>query len=414
MKARSSNDDTGRLYAVDQTSGTYVGPLYAADEIVQAFDVAEENLAGIRLQIGTYGRRPETQVRLRVREASATHCLREVVLDARSFEDNAWQLFPFPPLAARGQRLTLSIRSEGTGEAAAIALWMNDRAAPCATRNGAPLAGAICFVPRFAIAGETALDAVLFEEGAAPALAKPGAVRQLLRQCLHAEEISFLRLVHLADGVRRARGELGGLQRILSIGAGGGYHEGYLAARMPNVEVVASDWRIGEDPHALSNLRWESRDITTWDEKSDYDLVFSIECLEHIADPVRAFRHMADKVRRRGCFYISVPFASAAEQADPDLRRREWETHEHHRPGFSFADLEAMFTENGFGVVHAANMFHGALSQRVHALLGGLSSEIREAVLGDTVRLLLHDLEGPRAEHRGHATGICMLGRRLD
>ena len=55
-----------------------------------------------------------------------------------------------------------------------------------------------------------------------------------------------------------------------------------------------------------------------------FDLVFSIECLEHIEDYRRAFRHKAARVRPGKYLYISVPLASRDQQRDPDLRRTAW------------------------------------------------------------------------------------------
>src|SRR5205823_4553001 len=105
--------------------------------------------------------------------------------------------------------------------------------------------------------------------------------------------------------------------RILSIGSGGGLHEAFLAVRFPSARVVGVDLREPMVRTDLPNLEFLKGDLLDPRFRASLplsDLVFSIECLEHIEDDESVLRGMADRVRPGGTLYLQVPFASEEEQ----------------------------------------------------------------------------------------------------
>jgi hypothetical protein len=122
---------------------------------------------------------------------------------------------------------------------------------------------------------------------------------------------------------------------------------------------------------------------------------------------------MAAKVRPGGYLYISVPFASREEQQDEEFKRINWEEYQHFVPGFTFDDLNTLFAENHFKVIHSGNMFFWDLYPKLNHLLSKMDGKRVQACLPELVDLFLLDIKpylvGSR--HEG-ALGVCVLGQK--
>jgi len=232
-----------------------------------------------------------------------------------------------------------------------------------------------------------------------------------LVQCLKWKDFFFLRLAHLMDAVGRIPEPI---VDVLSFGAGMGYQDAFLAGRCSWLQVKATDWKLRNAEFPMPNLRFETLDLLDPPpEDEQYDFVFSIECLEHIADYHRAFRHHAARVKMGKYLYVSVPYASRDQQQDPELCRAAWELAEHVVPGFAFEDLQAMFETNGFEVLHASNMFHLDVVLPVRHILDAASPADIEASADALAHLLLLDLQDRRVSTSTESEGIRFLGRRV-
>jgi trans-aconitate methyltransferase len=228
-------------------------------------------------------------------------------------------------------------------------------------------------------------------------------------QCVNLRRYFFPRLAHLADAFGRA-GE--GLERVLAIGVGTGYQEAFLAGRIPGLDLLATDVERQIVDFPMPNLRFETLDLLAEPGPERYDFVFSIECLEHVEDYRRAFRNHAARVAPGKFLYISVPFASREEQRDEELRRIAWEEFEHYTPGFAFEDLDELFAENGFEVVHASNMFFTDVMLPVRAIVEAIDAGTLEAGAEAIARLELLAVRDRRVESCREAEGIRFLGRK--
>lgn len=228
-------------------------------------------------------------------------------------------------------------------------------------------------------------------------------------ECLRMKRHFFLRLAHLADAVGRIPDPL---TDVLAIGVGAAYQEAFLAGRFPDLQIEATD--IDQPPceFPMPNLRFSRLDLTAPPRAAQCDLVSSIECLEHIEDPRRAFAHQVAMARPGRYVYVSVPFATRAEQADPDLCRAAWDLCGHYRPGFAFEDLEEMCAENGVDIVHASNMFYVDVIVPARQVLDRMSAGEFECAAEALARMMLLDLRERRATSFREAEGIRVLGRK--
>ena len=83
---------------------------------------------------------------------------------------------------------------------------------------------------------------------------------------------------------------------------------------------------------SIQNICLDVLDILNPSVNVKYDLVYSIEVLEHIQDDVRAAHNM-HRLSNRYIFCL-VPYATTLENSDVQLRKRAFERHGHYVYGY--------------------------------------------------------------------------------
>jgi SAM-dependent methyltransferase len=104
-------------------------------------------------------------------------------------------------------------------------------------------------------------------------------------------------------------------KRILDAGSGAGDHTIYLARRYPDADILGVDLdsalvdRANESVRriGLRNIRFEAADLTAFESPADFDLIISIDVLEHIPDQPKALRRLAQALRPGGWSYYHIP-----------------------------------------------------------------------------------------------------------
>ncbi|WP_326542801.1 class I SAM-dependent methyltransferase [Pseudorhodoferax sp.] len=223
--------------------------------------------------------------------------------------------------------------------------------------------------------------------------------------------LGLFRLIHLVDAVVKLPQAP---KRIFSIGSGVGYHEAILARLFPSSQVVAIDIDERAPRYPQANLVSMRMDIlsSTAPLPGTADFVYSIECLEHIADDRAAFAAMSRLLARSGHFYIEVPYANESERQDPQLREHEWKHFEHHTPGYDRAQLAALAQENGLGVVEQGNVFWSPLQSLVWAATEKFPEDAMRNWMAPLISLLHGDIRAEEAQGRHQALGVKMLCRK--
>ena len=313
------------------------------------------------------------------------------------FQDGAWERFVFDAVAD-SQDVNYCFSIETDGEQDDITF----------SRTG----GEIEFREHYFEELARLLDPLLFRDSSAQ-LVSPRFERYLDRHIywgIALKQYFFLRLVHLCDAVGRIRQRYGDLERVLSVGCGMAYQEAFIAGRLPQVLLHATDSDPCPIQYPMPNLTMGILDLLAGPGEPEYDLVFSIECLEHISDYRTAFRNKASRVSVGGFLYISVPFATREEQKDDELRQNAWEYAQHVTPGFSFEDLKELFEDNKIDVLHASNMFFCDLVHPLRSFVDLTDHAVLDAGSGHIAKLYLRDLSDRRATGCREAEGIRFLG----
>lgn len=223
--------------------------------------------------------------------------------------------------------------------------------------------------------------------------------------------LGLFRLAHLLDAVRRSQG----IRSVLSVGSGLGCHEAFLAVTRPDLDVVGVDLRIPRFEGSLPNLRFIKGDLFQSEVRGKLpaaDLVYSIECLEHIEDDEFVFGVMVSCLTPGGRLYLQVPFANVREQADPDLGRREREQHEHVRPGYDEARLRDLAGRHGLTVDQISAAFRFPLQGFVSAGIEKITDDFLAPRWRQVFALIETDVRDGLASNRAEATAIRMLARK--
>jgi hypothetical protein len=373
------------------------GPLFRGRVAVVRFRASHEFLNGVSVRVGTGRRRVDSTATLTLYDRDATTVLRRVARSTLEFDDGEWELFPFESIAQSGGiTYCFTLATDAEDEA----VWVCGEAA-CEYREH--------YFDELAYL----LDPLLFRGRAAPRIPQH-LTRYLDRhvyECIRLKRYFFLRVVHLADALGRI-GHADRVTRVLSVGAGAAFQEAFIAGRFAHMQVHATDVEPCPIEYPMPNLTFGRLDLLAGPGAAEHDLVFSIECLEHIADYRTAFRNKVSRVAPGKYLYVSVPFASKEEQQDEQLRRHSWEHAQHVTPGFAFTDLEELFADNGLDVIHASNMFWCELVHPLRALADRLDDAALESGAAQIARLYLNDVREARARDSKEAEGIRFLGRK--
>ncbi len=170
----------------------------------------------------------------------------------------------------------------------------------------------------------------------------------LLDRILKRRKWAVHRHVHLCAAFEECARN-GGLASFISIGCGSGLTELYLANRHPEVQFTLTDFdesrlavvRKAAAAGSLKNVQLDRLDLLNPGDAGHYDMVASIEVLEHIYDDKTA----ATNYRSLSSHYVYtlVPYCTEEDLTDAKEVRRAWVRLCHYRPGYTERTLTDLF-----------------------------------------------------------------------
>lgn len=158
----------------------------------------------------------------------------------------------------------------------------------------------------------------------------------------------YLRYLHAREAILLASD----IKTVLVIGAGHGLAELGLALEFPNIEFYLTDHAqathsqlVCRDRVAkwnINNVHFFELDILSPKPNiGNYDLVYSVEVLEHIENASKAVKNMIQIANKY--IFCLVPFAESALNDDSFSRERALIRHGHHVVGYDSETLLALF-----------------------------------------------------------------------
>lgn len=174
--------------------------------------------------------------------------------------------------------------------------------------------------------------------------------------------VVFLRAWYVRRELRRLVTSFPGNQtvNVLDAGTGFGQYAYFLAHEFPNVEVLAVDVKedylenaerfIGRTPER-DRVRFAKIDLTVLDISERFDLILSVDVMEHIEEDRAVFRNFERVLNPGGYVVINTP----SDLGGSDVGGVEDESfiEEHVRPGYNREELSAKLRESGLNTVRA-------------------------------------------------------------
>lgn len=159
---------------------------------------------------------------------------------------------------------------------------------------------------------------------------------------------------------------------VLDAGSGFGQYSWHIARKHNNWRVKAIDIKKDEinecqyffKKAGINNVAFEVQDLTAYVKENAYDLILSVDVLEHILEDVKVMKSAYISLKEDGVFLISTP----SDQGGSDIHHEGDESFisEHVRDGYSIDDIAIKLKIAGFSEIRAMYSYgvFGSLSWR--------------------------------------------------
>jgi SAM-dependent methyltransferase len=166
----------------------------------------------------------------------------------------------------------------------------------------------------------------------------------------------FLREWHVKRELRRQLANRSGAIDVYDAGCGFGQYSYYIATRFPNVHLHAIDVKEEQiddcrrffGSRGLSQCSFAVEDLTRITHESRFDLILSVDVMEHIPDDIGVFRNFFRALRPGGTLIVNTPSNLGGSDAHSD--EDESFIEEHARNGYGVDEIRSKLTGAGFTV----------------------------------------------------------------
>ncbi|MGM0507072.1 MAG: class I SAM-dependent methyltransferase [Bacteroidota bacterium] len=169
-------------------------------------------------------------------------------------------------------------------------------------------------------------------------------------------DVLFLRSWYLRREIRRwIRARKESSFHVLDAGSGFGQYDRFLLEATPSVEIVAVDVKEEYLLDAASYMRssgygdriqYQEIDLLELEMENEFDLILSIDVLEHIEEDREVLRRLYRALRPGGTLMVHSPSHFSIRDAGDE----ESFVDEHARTGYSDSDLREKLMSAGFSV----------------------------------------------------------------
>jgi len=173
-------------------------------------------------------------------------------------------------------------------------------------------------------------------------------------------DLLLLRAWHVHKELKTFKSECGDAPNILDAGAGFGQYSFWMWKRFKNCSILAVD--VKEEQVADCNnffrqiragekVKFIVDDLTVFKRDNLYDLVLSVDVMEHILEDVLVFKNFHASMKKGGMLLISTP----SDQGGSDVQGESDSSfiEEHVRDGYNIKEIEQKLLSAGFSKVEA-------------------------------------------------------------
>lgn len=187
-------------------------------------------------------------------------------------------------------------------------------------------------------------------------------------------DILLLRTWHVKKALRKISGEFPGEANILDAGSGLGQYTWRMSGMNSRWKIKAVDINREqiEDCRKFFNktsranrVQFETADLTRLSENASYNIILSVDVMEHIEEDTKVFRNFHNALKANGVLIISTP----SDKGGSDVHDEHGESFidEHVRDGYSVNDISGKLRGAGFREVKATYTYGkpGSISWRL-------------------------------------------------
>lgn len=173
-------------------------------------------------------------------------------------------------------------------------------------------------------------------------------------------DLLLLRAWHVHKELRWWMNNASAKKEILDAGAGYGQHSYWLSSKLNDCNILAVD--VKEEQVADCNnfftsigrgnrVKFVVDDLTIYKTDNKYDLVISVDVMEHILEDVQVFKNFVASLKKGGMLLISTP----SDQGGSDVHGDDESSfiEEHVRDGYNIKEIEEKLRSAGFSKVEA-------------------------------------------------------------
>lgn len=168
-------------------------------------------------------------------------------------------------------------------------------------------------------------------------------------------DILLLRTWHVKRALRKFKAQRGPDARVLDAGSGFGQYTWRMWKMNHSWKIVAVDVKQEQiddcnaffsRTSASANTSFAYADLTSWSDEEAFDLILSVDVMEHIEDDRTVFRNFYKSLRKNGWLIISTP----SDKGGSDVSHEHDDSfiEEHVRDGYGVEEIREKLSESGF------------------------------------------------------------------
>jgi 2-polyprenyl-3-methyl-5-hydroxy-6-metoxy-1,4-benzoquinol methylase len=170
-------------------------------------------------------------------------------------------------------------------------------------------------------------------------------------------DIMFLRSWYVRRELRSLRRIMGDKEiSIYDAGTGYGQYSYFMSRKLQPNSIYAvdvkeqwiNDCRDFFNRQHINKIEFAVEDLTEIKHLNKFDLIISVDVMEHIVDDVKVFKNFYNALKPGGFLIINTPSIYGGSDVHDDSE--ESFIGEHAREGYSFDDLKSKLTPLGFSV----------------------------------------------------------------
>jgi 2-polyprenyl-3-methyl-5-hydroxy-6-metoxy-1,4-benzoquinol methylase len=148
---------------------------------------------------------------------------------------------------------------------------------------------------------------------------------------------------------------------VLDAGCGDGHYARRAALQYPHMHVVGIDIKLPEAERDMpSNVSLRCGDLSCLAEEDHYDLIYSIDVLEHIPNNPRVIENFYLALKYGGYLYIHMPNKLRGPHMFPEGffdDFQAWSAEEHIGEHYALPELTSLLRQKGFEIMESAHTF---------------------------------------------------------